>query len=101
IVEPFRIELPFFEDQFQKDPPPEVPMADNQTMVELLRAPTKGYEDAILMPEIAANNFELKHGFIELCCGLKLLGQDAPRMLEDNREQVQSSSITSQGSRCQ
>nr|GEV78317.1 reverse transcriptase domain-containing protein [Tanacetum cinerariifolium] len=50
IVEPLRIELPFLEDQFQKDPledPPEVPMADNRTMAELLQAPTEGYKDAI------------------------------------------------------
>nr|GEZ25862.1 reverse transcriptase domain-containing protein [Tanacetum cinerariifolium] len=50
IVERFRIELPFLEDQFQEDPPedpPEVPMADNRTMAELLQAPTEGYEDAI------------------------------------------------------
>nr|GEY63573.1 reverse transcriptase domain-containing protein [Tanacetum cinerariifolium] len=62
IVEPLRIELLFPEDQFQEDPPPEVPMADNRTMAELLQAPTEGYEDAIVIPEIAANNFELKHG---------------------------------------
>nr|GFA30077.1 reverse transcriptase domain-containing protein [Tanacetum cinerariifolium] len=47
IVGPLRIELPFLEDQFQEDPPPEVPMADNRTMAELLQAPTEGYEDAI------------------------------------------------------
>nr|GEY74271.1 reverse transcriptase domain-containing protein [Tanacetum cinerariifolium] len=47
IVEPLRIELPFLEDKFQEDPPPEVPMADNRTMAKLLQAPTKGYEDAI------------------------------------------------------
>nr|GEZ87415.1 reverse transcriptase domain-containing protein [Tanacetum cinerariifolium] len=50
IVEPLRIELPFLEDQFQEDPPedpPEVSMADNRTMAELLQAPTEGYEDAI------------------------------------------------------
>nr|GFB74324.1 reverse transcriptase domain-containing protein [Tanacetum cinerariifolium] len=40
--------------------PPEVPMADNRTMADLLQAPTEGYEDAIVIPEIAANNFELK-----------------------------------------
>nr|GEW14721.1 reverse transcriptase domain-containing protein [Tanacetum cinerariifolium] len=64
IVEPLRIELPFLEDQFQEDPPEdpaEVPMADNQTMAELLQAPTEGYEDAIVILEIAANNFELMH----------------------------------------
>nr|GEW33081.1 reverse transcriptase domain-containing protein [Tanacetum cinerariifolium] len=68
IVEPLRIELPFLEDQFQEDPPPESPMADKRTMVELLQAPTEGYEDAIVIPEITANNFELKHGLINLGC---------------------------------
>nr|GFC47831.1 reverse transcriptase domain-containing protein [Tanacetum cinerariifolium] len=69
IVEPLRIEIPFLEDQFQEDPPedpPEVLMVDNRTMAELLQAPTEGYEDAIIIPEIAANNFELKHGLINL-----------------------------------
>nr|GEV29581.1 reverse transcriptase domain-containing protein [Tanacetum cinerariifolium] len=69
IVEPLCIELPFLKDQFQEDPPkdpPEVPMADNRTMAELLQAPTEGYEDAIVIPEITANNFELKHGLINL-----------------------------------
>nr|GEY55968.1 reverse transcriptase domain-containing protein [Tanacetum cinerariifolium] len=50
IFEPLSIELPFLKDQFQEDPPedpPEVPMADNRTMVELLQAPTEGYEDTI------------------------------------------------------
>nr|GFC03730.1 reverse transcriptase domain-containing protein [Tanacetum cinerariifolium] len=62
IVEPLRIELPFLEDQFQEDPPPESLMADNRTMMELLQAPTEGYEDAIVIPKITANNIELKHG---------------------------------------
>nr|GEX77117.1 hypothetical protein [Tanacetum cinerariifolium] len=61
VVEPLRIELPFLEDQFQEDPPPKVSMADNRTMAELLQAPTEGYEDAIVIPEISANNFELEH----------------------------------------
>nr|GEW01535.1 reverse transcriptase domain-containing protein [Tanacetum cinerariifolium] len=66
IVEPLRIEFPFLEDQFQEDPPQEVPMADNRTMAELLQAPTEGYEDAIVIPEIAANNFELKHECLKI-----------------------------------
>nr|GEW33800.1 hypothetical protein [Tanacetum cinerariifolium] len=66
IVEPLRIELPFLEDQFQEDPPPESPMADNRTMAELVQAPTEGYKDAIVIPEITANNFELKHARIWL-----------------------------------
>nr|GEW69494.1 reverse transcriptase domain-containing protein [Tanacetum cinerariifolium] len=67
IVEPIRIELPFLKDQFQEEPPedpPEVPMADNRTMAELLQAPTEGYEDAIVIPKIAANNFELKEDLV-------------------------------------
>nr|GEZ73933.1 reverse transcriptase domain-containing protein [Tanacetum cinerariifolium] len=65
IAEPLRIEFPSQEDQFQEDPP-EVSMADNQTMAQLLQAPTVGYEDAIVILEIAATNFELKHGLINL-----------------------------------
>nr|GEY50676.1 reverse transcriptase domain-containing protein [Tanacetum cinerariifolium] len=60
IAEPLRIEFHSQEDQFQEDPP-EVPMADNRTMTQLLQAPTVGYEDAIVIPEIASTNFELKH----------------------------------------
>nr|GEX27959.1 reverse transcriptase domain-containing protein [Tanacetum cinerariifolium] len=74
IVEPLRIENPFLEDP-PKDPP-EVPMADNRTMAELLRAPTKGYEDAIFISEIAANNFELKHGLINLFQNKQFFGHD-------------------------
>nr|GEW79056.1 reverse transcriptase domain-containing protein [Tanacetum cinerariifolium] len=79
IVEPLRIELPFLEDQFQEDPPedpPEVPMADNRTMEELLQAPTEGYEDAIVIPEIAVNNFELKHSLINLVQNKQFFGHD-------------------------
>ncbi|GKG03273.1 hypothetical protein Tco_0310909 [Tanacetum coccineum] len=41
-------------------------MADNRTMAQLLEAPTKGYEDAIVIPEITANNFEIKHGLLNI-----------------------------------
>nr|GFA66872.1 reverse transcriptase domain-containing protein [Tanacetum cinerariifolium] len=61
IAEPLRIEFHSQEDQFQEGPP-EVPMADNRTMAQLLQAPTVGYEDAIVIPEIAATNFKLKDG---------------------------------------
>ncbi|GJR40112.1 hypothetical protein Tco_0205882 [Tanacetum coccineum] len=36
-------------------------MDDQRTMAQLLEAPTAGYEDAIVVPEITADNFELKH----------------------------------------
>nr|GEV29914.1 reverse transcriptase domain-containing protein [Tanacetum cinerariifolium] len=56
--------------------PPEVPMAENQTMAQLLQAPIDGYEDAIVIPEIAANNFELKHGLINLFQNKQFFGHE-------------------------
>nr|GEX54444.1 reverse transcriptase domain-containing protein [Tanacetum cinerariifolium] len=75
ITEPLRIEFHSQEDQFQEDPP-EVPMTDNRTMAQLLQAPTVGYEDAIVIPEIAATNFELKHGLINLVQNKQFFGHD-------------------------
>nr|GEY90734.1 reverse transcriptase domain-containing protein [Tanacetum cinerariifolium] len=76
IVEPLRIEFPFLEDQFQEDTPPESLMADNRTMAQLLQAPTEGYEDAIVIPEITANNFELKNGLINRVQKKQFFGHD-------------------------
>nr|GEV77764.1 hypothetical protein [Tanacetum cinerariifolium] len=45
---------------------PVVTMADQRTMAQLLQAPTDGYEDAIVVPAITADNFELKHGLLTL-----------------------------------
>ncbi|GJR80432.1 reverse transcriptase domain-containing protein [Tanacetum coccineum] len=41
-------------------------MADNRTMAQMLQAPIEGYEDAIVIPPINANNFELKQPLINL-----------------------------------
>nr|GEY75217.1 reverse transcriptase domain-containing protein [Tanacetum cinerariifolium] len=41
-------------------------MADQRTMAELLRAPTKGYAEAIVVPLILAEQFELKHSLINM-----------------------------------
>ncbi|GJY19160.1 hypothetical protein Tco_0390651 [Tanacetum coccineum] len=69
-VEPFNLEEPI------KNPaPPLVPMADNRTMAQLLQAPTEGYEDAIVIPEINAN-FEFKHGLINLVQNKQFFGHD-------------------------
>nr|GFA32879.1 reverse transcriptase domain-containing protein [Tanacetum cinerariifolium] len=46
--------------------PPVVTMADNRTMAELLRAPTEGYAEAIVVPPILAEQFELKHSLINM-----------------------------------
>ncbi|GKD74776.1 hypothetical protein Tco_1333058 [Tanacetum coccineum] len=50
-------------------------MTDNRTMAQLLQAPTEGYEDAIVIPEINAN-FELKHGLINLVQNKQFFGHD-------------------------
>ncbi|GKA41872.1 reverse transcriptase domain-containing protein, partial [Tanacetum coccineum] len=41
------------------------PMAE-RTMEELLRAPTKGYGEAIVLPEINADHFEIKTNLLQL-----------------------------------
>ncbi|GJR58280.1 reverse transcriptase domain-containing protein [Tanacetum coccineum] len=41
-------------------------MADQCTMMELLRAPTEGYAEAIVVPPILAEHFELKHSLINM-----------------------------------
>nr|GEW37454.1 reverse transcriptase domain-containing protein [Tanacetum cinerariifolium] len=41
-------------------------MTDNRTMAQMLQAPISGYEDAIVVPQINANNFELKQTLINL-----------------------------------
>nr|GEW83535.1 hypothetical protein [Tanacetum cinerariifolium] len=43
-----------------------VEMADNRTMAQMLQALIKGFEDAIVVPPINANNFELKQTLINL-----------------------------------
>nr|GEU55759.1 hypothetical protein [Tanacetum cinerariifolium] len=46
--------------------PPIVTMADNRTIAEFLRAPTEGYAEAIVVPPILAEQFELKHSLINM-----------------------------------
>ncbi|GJX51028.1 reverse transcriptase domain-containing protein [Tanacetum coccineum] len=41
-------------------------MADQRIMEKLLQAPTEGYGDAIVIPAILAENYELKHGLLNL-----------------------------------
>nr|GEX83375.1 reverse transcriptase domain-containing protein [Tanacetum cinerariifolium] len=41
-------------------------MVDNRTMAQMLQAPIEGYEDAIVVPPINANNFGLKQTLINL-----------------------------------
>nr|GEY92563.1 reverse transcriptase domain-containing protein [Tanacetum cinerariifolium] len=41
-------------------------MADNRTMEELLQAPTEGYGEAIVLPKINADHFEIKTNLLQL-----------------------------------
>nr|GEY63041.1 hypothetical protein [Tanacetum cinerariifolium] len=49
-------------------------MADQRTMAELLRAPTKGYAEAIVVPSILAEQFELKYSLINLMTSDQFFG---------------------------
>nr|GEX24608.1 reverse transcriptase domain-containing protein [Tanacetum cinerariifolium] len=49
-------------------------MADQRTMAELLRAPTEGYAEAIMVPSILAKQFELKHSLINMMTSDQFLG---------------------------
>nr|GEY95694.1 reverse transcriptase domain-containing protein [Tanacetum cinerariifolium] len=55
-----------------------VTMADNCTMAQILQAPIEGYEDAIVVPQINANNFELKQTLINLVQSNQLTERQDP-----------------------
>ncbi|GKB79098.1 hypothetical protein Tco_0945993, partial [Tanacetum coccineum] len=70
-VEPFDLEEPI-----DNPAPPVVTIADNRTMAQLLEAPTEGYKDAIVVPEITTDNFEIKHGLLTLVQNKQFFGHD-------------------------
>nr|GEW35472.1 reverse transcriptase domain-containing protein [Tanacetum cinerariifolium] len=49
-------------------------MADNRTMAEMLRAPTEGCAEAIVVPLILAEQFELKHNLINMMTSKQFFG---------------------------
>ncbi|GKF64696.1 hypothetical protein Tco_0188144 [Tanacetum coccineum] len=51
-----------------------VTIADQRTMTELLRAPTEGYAEAIVVPPILAEHFELKHSLINMMTSDQFFG---------------------------
>ncbi|GKB65866.1 hypothetical protein Tco_0927278 [Tanacetum coccineum] len=51
-----------------------IPMADDRPMAEQLQAPTGGFESAIVVPIINAQNFELKSSLINLVQNLIFRG---------------------------
>nr|GEY16030.1 hypothetical protein [Tanacetum cinerariifolium] len=52
-----------------------VEMAYNRTMAQMLQAPIEGYEDAIVVPPINENNFELKQTLINLVQSNQFMGR--------------------------
>ncbi|GKD96247.1 reverse transcriptase domain-containing protein [Tanacetum coccineum] len=59
---------------FSLEETPVVTMAVQRTMAELLQAPTEGYGDAIVIPAILAENFELKHILLNLVTSKQFYG---------------------------
>nr|GEY24801.1 reverse transcriptase domain-containing protein [Tanacetum cinerariifolium] len=49
-------------------------MTDNRTMTEMLRAPTEGCAEAIVVPPILAEQFDLKHSLINMMTSEQLFG---------------------------
>ncbi|GKF70794.1 hypothetical protein Tco_0203851, partial [Tanacetum coccineum] len=58
VVEPCNLEEPI--------PGQTIVVMADRTMEELLRAPTEGYGEAIVLPEINANHFEIKTNLLQL-----------------------------------
>nr|GEU70109.1 reverse transcriptase domain-containing protein [Tanacetum cinerariifolium] len=55
-----------------------VEMANNRTMAQMLEAPIEGDEDAIVVPPINANNFDLKQTLINLVRSNQFTGRQDP-----------------------
>ncbi|GJU38225.1 hypothetical protein Tco_1191182 [Tanacetum coccineum] len=67
------------------------PMA-KRTMEELLRAPTEGYGEAIVIPEINVDHFEIKTNLLQLVQASPFHGfeRDNPHMHINNFERITS-----------
>nr|GFB59218.1 reverse transcriptase domain-containing protein [Tanacetum cinerariifolium] len=59
---------------FEENLTPVATMTDNRTMAEMLRAPTEGCAEAIIVPLILAEQFELKHSLINMMTSKQLFG---------------------------
>nr|GEW73836.1 reverse transcriptase domain-containing protein [Tanacetum cinerariifolium] len=59
---------------FEEHLPPVATMANNRTMAEMLRAPTEGCAEAIVVPPILAEQFELKYSLINMMTSEQFFG---------------------------
>lgn len=73
---PRRRSAPTVGSEIRTVPPSAVIMAAEPTMNELLQAPVEGYGDAIVVPTIMADNFELKTGLINLATSRQFYGYE-------------------------
>nr|GEW14009.1 reverse transcriptase domain-containing protein [Tanacetum cinerariifolium] len=64
-----RSKQPFILGEFPVDT-----IADQRTMTKLLRAPTEGYAEAIVVPSILAEQFGLKHSLINMMTSGQFFG---------------------------
>nr|GEV58804.1 retrotransposon protein, putative, unclassified [Tanacetum cinerariifolium] len=64
-------------------------MAGDHTMAQMLQAPIEGYEDAIVVPPINANNFELKQTLINLVQSNQFNRKARPTLLVQRGLQAQ------------
>nr|GEV96541.1 hypothetical protein [Tanacetum cinerariifolium] len=65
-----KVENSYFEEHLT----PVATMTNNRTMAEMLRAPTEGCAEAIIVPLILAEQFELKHSLINMMTSEQLFG---------------------------
>nr|GEV76174.1 retrovirus-related Pol polyprotein from transposon TNT 1-94 [Tanacetum cinerariifolium] len=61
-------------EPFSLEETPVVTMGDQRTIAELLRPPTEGYAEEIVVPSILAEHFELKHSLINLVTSKQFFG---------------------------
>nr|GEV32923.1 hypothetical protein [Tanacetum cinerariifolium] len=59
---------------FEEHLTPVATMTDNRTMAEMLRAPTEGCAEEIVVPPILAEQFELKHSLINMMTSEEFFG---------------------------
>nr|GEW77562.1 reverse transcriptase domain-containing protein [Tanacetum cinerariifolium] len=61
---------------FEEHLTPVATMIDNRTIAEMLRAPTEGCAEAIVVPPILAEQFELKHSLINMMTSEQFFGPE-------------------------
>nr|GEX32937.1 reverse transcriptase domain-containing protein [Tanacetum cinerariifolium] len=74
---------------------PVATMTDNRTMAEMLRAPTEGCAEAIVVPSILAEQFELKHSLINMMTSEQFFGLEKDNPHDHVRKKLDENGIVS------